>query len=86
VGPAGLRSAITRAVLQVAPGKARQRREEAAKRPWVERRAELSGNAALLGRELPPAKVLADQLPDGTFRWTTPSGRQYTAEPTRYPI
>ena len=27
-----------------------------------------------------------DQLPDGTFRWTTPSGRTYTAEPTRYPI
>jgi len=27
-----------------------------------------------------------DQFPDGTFRWTTPSGRQYTTEPTRYPI
>jgi hypothetical protein len=27
-----------------------------------------------------------DQLPDGTFLWTTPSGRQYTSEPTRYPI
>jgi hypothetical protein len=27
-----------------------------------------------------------DQLPDGTFRWTTPSGRQYIAEPTRHPI
>jgi hypothetical protein len=27
-----------------------------------------------------------DQLPDGTFRWTTPSGRQYTTEPTCYPI
>jgi hypothetical protein len=27
-----------------------------------------------------------DQLPDGTFRWTTPSGRQYLTEPTRYPI
>ena len=27
-----------------------------------------------------------DQLPDGTFQWTTPSGRQYTTEPTRYPI
>jgi hypothetical protein len=26
------------------------------------------------------------QLPDGTFRWTAPSGRTYTAEPTRYPI
>jgi hypothetical protein len=27
-----------------------------------------------------------DQLPDGTYRWTTPSGRTYTTEPTRYPI
>jgi hypothetical protein len=26
------------------------------------------------------------QLPDGTFRWTTPSGRDYLTEPTRYPI
>ena len=25
------------------------------------------------------------QLPDGTFQWTTPSGRAYTTEPTRYP-
>ncbi len=28
----------------------------------------------------------AEQLPDGTFRWTTPSGRTCTTEPTRYPI
>jgi hypothetical protein len=27
-----------------------------------------------------------DQLPDGTFVWTTPSGRQYMTEPTRYVI
>jgi len=27
-----------------------------------------------------------DQLPDGTFTWTTPSGRTYTTEPTRYPV
>jgi hypothetical protein len=27
-----------------------------------------------------------DQLPDGTFRWTTPSGRSYDTEPTRYPV
>ena len=31
-------------------------------------------------------KWRVDQLPDGTFRWTTPSGRTYTTEPTRYPI
>ena len=28
----------------------------------------------------------AEQLPGGYIRWTTPSGRQYTTEPTRYPI
>jgi hypothetical protein len=28
----------------------------------------------------------AGQLPDGSVRWTTPAGRQYTTEPTRYPI
>jgi len=28
----------------------------------------------------------AEQLPGGYVRWTTPSGRQYTTEPTRHPI
>jgi hypothetical protein len=28
----------------------------------------------------------AEQLPDGTLRWTTPSGRTYDTEPTRYPV
>ena len=28
----------------------------------------------------------AEQLADGEVRWTSPSGRQYTNEPTRYPI
>jgi hypothetical protein len=31
-------------------------------------------------------KWKVDQLPDGTFRWTTPTGRSYDTEPTRYPI
>jgi hypothetical protein len=31
-------------------------------------------------------KWRVEQLPDGTFRWTTPSGRSYDTEPTRYPI
>jgi hypothetical protein len=31
-------------------------------------------------------KWTVDQLPDGTFRWTTPAGRTYTTDPTRYPI
>jgi hypothetical protein len=29
---------------------------------------------------------VAGRLPDGTIRWTAPSGRTYTTEPTRYPI
>jgi hypothetical protein len=28
----------------------------------------------------------AEHLPSAHVRWTTPSGRQYTTEPTRYPI
>ena len=31
-------------------------------------------------------KWKVNQLPDGTFRWTTPAGRTYDTEPTRYPI
>jgi hypothetical protein len=57
--PAALRAAISRAVMEVAPDKARKRREHAAKRTRVERWAEDSGNAGLAGRELPPAEVLA---------------------------
>jgi hypothetical protein len=57
--PGALRSAVARAVMQVAPAKARKRREAAAKDARVQRWAEDSGNAALMGRELPPAEVLA---------------------------
>ena len=57
--PSGLRVAIARAVIEVAPDKARKRREKAAKEARVERWAEVSGNAGLAGRELPPAQVLA---------------------------
>jgi hypothetical protein len=57
--PGGLRAAIVRAVMQVAPAKARKRREQAARDARVQRWAEDSGNAALMGRELPPAEVLA---------------------------
>ena len=57
--PAGLRAAINRAVMDVAPDKARKRREHQARRARVERWFEDSGNAGLAGRELPPAKVLA---------------------------
>jgi hypothetical protein len=57
--PGGLRAAIKQAVMDVAPGKARKRREQAAKDARVERWGEDSGNGALAGRELPPAAMLA---------------------------
>ena len=57
--PAQLRAAIRRAVMDVNPDKAKQRREHMARRTRVERWAEDSGNAGLAGRELPPAEVLA---------------------------
>ena len=57
--PGGLRAAIARAVMEVAPEKAKKRREAAAKDARVERWAEDSGNAALVGRELPSGEVLA---------------------------
>ena len=51
--PGGLRAAIARAVMDVAPGKARKRREAVARDARVQRWAEDSRNAALMGRELP---------------------------------
>jgi len=57
--PGGLRAAIKRAVIEVAPDKAAKRREHGAKDARVERWPEHSGNAGLAGRELPPADVLA---------------------------
>jgi hypothetical protein len=57
--PGALRAAIARAVMEVAPEKARKRREKAAKSADVQQWAEFSGNAALAGRELPSADVLA---------------------------
>ncbi len=57
--PGGLRSALARAVLEAAPETAKERRRSAARFARVERWAEDSGNAALMGRELPPDEVLA---------------------------
>jgi len=57
--PGGLRAAIARAVMEAAPEKAKERRETAARFARVERWAEDTGNAALMGRELPPDEVLA---------------------------
>ncbi len=59
LSPGGLRAAIVRAVMEVAPDKARKRREDGVRDARVERWPEDSGNAALAGRELPPAEVLA---------------------------
>jgi hypothetical protein len=44
--------------------------------------------AKVLTRPLPEAAAAVEHgpAPDGTFRWTTPSGRDYITEPTRYPI
>ena len=57
--PAGLRAAIARAVITAAPKKAKERRETAAKNARVERWLQDTGNAALMGCELPPDEVLA---------------------------
>ena len=57
--PGALRAAIARAVMEVAPDKAKERREQATKDARVERWVEDSGNAALMGCELPPDEVLA---------------------------
>ena len=52
--PGSLRAAIARAVIEAAPGKARKRRETAARSARVERWAEDSGNAALAGPRAVP--------------------------------
>jgi hypothetical protein len=57
--PGGLASAIKRAAIEVAPDKAAERREKERRNARVQRWMEDSGNAALMGRELPPADVLA---------------------------
>jgi hypothetical protein len=59
ITPGSLREAVNRAVMKIAPDKARKRREAAARDTRVEQWAEDSGNAALAGRELPPADAIA---------------------------
>jgi uncharacterized protein DUF222 len=66
LSPGQLRNAIKRAVKQVAPKKAKDRREHGAKNARVERWQEDSGNAGLSIREAPPARVLAA---DGRITW-----------------
>ena len=57
--PVALRAAIARAVITAAPKKAKERRETTAKDARVERWLQDTGNAALMGCELPPAEALA---------------------------
>jgi hypothetical protein len=54
-----LRDRIARAVIEVNPQAAVCRREQAARTRRVEVYAEVSGNAVIAGRELPPAAALA---------------------------
>jgi Domain of unknown function (DUF222) len=82
--PGGLRSAIARAVIEVAPDKARKRREQAARDARVERWPEASGNAGLAGRELPPAQVLAaDQKITALARLLKKSGLEGSMDELR---
>jgi hypothetical protein len=57
--PGSLRAAISRAVMQVNPEKAKKRREEARKQARVEVWPEPSGNGAVEARELPVAEAVA---------------------------
>ena len=54
-----LRALVRRAVLSADPEAARRRKEKALKDARVEMFPETSGTAALAGRDLPPAGVLA---------------------------
>jgi hypothetical protein len=54
-----VRAAVRRAVLTADPSAARKRREQAQREARVERWDEHAGTAALAGRDLPPAAVIA---------------------------
>jgi hypothetical protein len=54
-----VRAAVRRAVLTADPRAARKRREQAQREARVERWGEHAGTAALAGRDLPPAAVIA---------------------------
>jgi hypothetical protein len=72
-----LRAATQRAVLAADPAAAERRREEARKDARVEVWNERSGTAALAGRDLPPADVLAaDKRIDALARQLKSAGRE----------
>ena len=82
--PGQLRAATARAVLKADPEAARRRREEAAKDARVTRWREDAGTAALSGRDLPPAEVLAaDQRITGRARELRAAGQAGTMDELR---
>jgi hypothetical protein len=79
-----LGSLCLRAVLQTDPQAARKRKEKALKDARVETWFEDSGTAALAGRDLPPAAVIAaDKRIDAIARWLKTQGAPGTLEQLR---
>jgi hypothetical protein len=79
-----LRAATRRAVLAADPAAADRRREEARKDARVETWSEHSGTAALAGRDLPPADVLAaDRRIDTLARQLKTAGATVTLDVLR---
>jgi hypothetical protein len=79
-----LPSACQRAVIKVDPAAARKRTEKALKDARVEAWLEDTGTAALAGRDLPPAEVIAaDKRIDAYARWLKSQGTHGTLEQLR---
>lgn len=79
-----LRAALRRAVLAADPMAAHRRREEARKDAEVQSWDEPSGNAALAGRELPPADVIAaDARISALAKWLQDHGAAGTLSQLR---
>ncbi|HUB42206.1 MAG TPA: HNH endonuclease signature motif containing protein [Streptosporangiaceae bacterium] len=79
-----LRAALRRAVLAADPKSADRRRHEARKDAEVQSWDEASGNAALAGRELPPADVIAaDSRLTALARWLQDHGATGTISQLR---
>jgi ribosomal protein L12E/L44/L45/RPP1/RPP2 len=79
-----LGDALKAAVTRVDPAAARRRREKAQRDARVECWAEESGTAALCGRDLPPAEVLAaDKRIDAAARWLQEHGAEGTLDQLR---
>jgi uncharacterized protein DUF222 len=81
---AELRAAAKRAVIAVDPAAARKRKEKAQREARVERWEETAGTAALAGRDLPPAGVLAaDKHLSGIARSLKDAGVEGTMDNLR---